>query len=116
MKRDQELLRSLLFEFEANEDWLLIVADTLGSNTQDRVKSGHVRLLVDAGFVAPVANSTYRLTNDGYDYLDAIRSDTIWNKTREGAKSVGGVTLSMMREIAVTYLKQEVAEKLGVSI
>jgi hypothetical protein len=56
------------------------------------------------------------MTNCGHDYLDAIRSDTVWAKTRSGAASVGGVTLGIMRDMAVAYLKREVSEKLGLSL
>ena len=63
-----------------------------------------------------VSDSGYRMTNAGHDYLDAIRSDTIWKKTKDGAAELGGVTLGMMRDIAIGYLKQEAATKLGISL
>jgi hypothetical protein len=53
---------------------------------------------------------------EGHDYLDAIRSETIWNKTREGASKLGGVTLGIIKDLAVAYIKQEAAYKLGITI
>lgn len=116
MKRDPDLFREMLFEFEQQEDWLIAMPRSMGMSKEERVKVGHVELLCDAGFVAVVGSGTYRLTNDGYDYLDAIRSDTVWAKTKSGAAKVGGMTLRMMRDLALTYVKQEAAEKLGIQL
>ena len=55
------------------------------------------------------------MTNQGHDYLEAIRSDTVWNKTKQGAAEVGGMTLGMMKDLAIAYFKQEVAGKLGIN-
>ncbi|EAQ14318.1 DUF2513 domain-containing protein [Maritimibacter alkaliphilus] len=116
MKRDDELIRSLLFEFEAAEDWLLVEPSFLGASRADRTRIGHINLLCDAGFMTQVGNGTFRLTNSGYDYLEAVRSDTVWNKTKEGASKLGGATLGMMFDLAKAYIKQEAAEKLGINL
>jgi len=116
VKRDDDLLRGLLFEFEAEDDWLLILPQTLNMSQDDRVKIGHVNLLCDAGYVTQVGKGTYRLTNQGYDFLDAIRDETIWKKTKAGAAEVGGMTLGMIKDLALAYVKQEAAEKLGIRL
>lgn len=42
-----------------------------------------------------------RLTADGCDYLDNIRNDTIWNKTKEAISNVGGTcALDIVKSIA----------------
>ena len=46
-----------------------------------------------------ISNSGFRMTNQGHDYLDAIRSDTIWAKTKTGAAELGGTTLGMMMQL-----------------
>lgn len=56
------------------------------------------------------------MTNQGHDYLAAVRSDTIWNKTKGAANQLGGATLGVMKDIAVAYVKQEAKEKLGLSL
>lgn len=58
----------------------------------------------------------YRITNQGYDYLAAIKNETIWGKTKSGSAKVGGVTLDMMKDIAIAYVKQEVSTKLGIEL
>ncbi|WP_263626499.1 DUF2513 domain-containing protein [Xinfangfangia pollutisoli] len=56
------------------------------------------------------------MTAKGHDFLDAIRNDTVWNKAKSGAAAVGGMTLGMLKDLAVAYLKQETAAKLGISL
>ncbi len=68
------------------------------------------------GFLSSENAGVRRLTNAGHEYIEAIRSDTVWTKTKEATAAVGGMTLGMMRDVAIAYLKQEVSEKLGVKL
>lgn len=116
MKRDDDLIRQLLLDFEAADDWLILVpGTTMSSSPDERKRRYHMMLLGDEGMLAPVGNSTMRMTAKGHDMVEAIRSDTIWKKAKEGAASVGGVTLGMLKDIAVAYLKKEAADRLGIS-
>lgn len=116
MKRNDDLLRDILIKVEAQRDWLIHVPQTISQTLEEREFVYHVNLLCDAGFMTQVSKSGYRMTNHGHDYLDAIRSDTVWNKTKVGAARVGGMTIGMMKDLAVAYLKQEAAEKLGIQL
>lgn len=117
MKRDNDLIRKLLFEFEAAENWLLIMpGTTLNANMEEWQERYHILLLMDDGFVTDVAKGTFRLTAQGHDFVEAIRSDTVWKRTKDGVSSIGGATLGMVKDLAVAYLKQEAAEKLGVQL
>jgi hypothetical protein len=111
VKRDDDLLRKILLDAESQEDYLILVARTMSS---DRQYEHHIDLLCDAGFLAAVTRNAFRITNSGHDYIAAIRDDNLWQKTKDGAASVGGVTLGIMKEMAVSYLKQQVSEKLGI--
>lgn len=80
----------------------------------------HLMLLLDNEFIDAVyagnkfSPSTFvikRITNKGHDFLDALRNDDIWNKVKEKATSVGGVTLSIMIELGKEYLKQKLSIK-----
>ncbi len=116
MKRDDDLLRNMLFEFEAEDDFLILKPTFLNMSQADRIEIGHMNLLCDAGLVVELNDGVFRLTNSGHDYLDAVRSETIWNKTKSGAAEVGGMTLGMMKDLAVADIKQEAAEKLGIAL
>lgn len=117
MKRDDDYIRSLLFSYEESDEWLLMMpGDTIGANEDERRERYHVLLMRDAGLVTEVGRGTFRLTDYGHDYVNAVRSDTIWKKTKDGALEIGGATLGMMRDIAIAYLKQAAAEKLGIGL
>lgn len=117
MKRNDDLIRSLLIEYEANDDWLILAeGDTKSASKKEREIGYHQILMADEGLLTRVSSSALRITSYGHDYLDAIRSDNVWDKTKLGAAKVGGMTLGMMKDLAVAYLKQEAAEKLGVTI
>lgn len=47
-----------------------------------------------------------RITSDGYDFLDALRNDTVWNAVKEKVNLVGGVALNVMIDIAKDYAKK----------
>lgn len=117
-KRDDDLIRSLLLEMEASDEWLRDCPLTLGIGDDDEKEYYHLQLLRDQGFVEAVGRSadTYRMTAQGYDFLDAVRDDGIWRKTKSGAAQIGGVTLDILKDIAVGYVRKEATERLGISL
>ena len=95
---------------------MMMPGDTLGSSKEDQRERYHVMLLMDVGFATEVGRGTFRLTSLGHDYISAVRSDTVWEKTKDGANKIGGATLGIMKDLAVAYLKQEAASKLGINL
>lgn len=116
MKRDNDALRQILLDTEKRQNWRVLVHKTLDMSAEDDKFGYHVELLCDAGLMTRTSKDVFRMTNQGHDYLEAVRNDTVWNKTKDGAAKVGGMTLGMFKDLAVAYLKQEVAEKLGVTL
>ncbi|MEK3817447.1 DUF2513 domain-containing protein [Bacillus sp. FSL K6-1284] len=51
------------------------------------------------------------ITYYGHQFLDNIRDPDIWAKTKDTAAKVKGASLSILGEVAVSYIKQ----KLGLS-
>lgn len=46
----------------------------------------------------------HRLSNRGHDFIDAARSDTIWQKAKtEIGKTVGGVSLGVLVQLLKHY-------------
>lgn len=110
MKRDMDLARKILFAVETdNTDlggWVKI--DIPGYDKQ--AISYHVMLLDEAGLIEGQNVSTFgelewvveRLTWQGHDFLDAARSDTVWQKAKDQTlKVAGGVTFDIMKELLV---------------
>lgn len=64
-----------------------------------------ITLLAEAGLIVANAHKqgalVQRLTWEGHDFLDAVRSDTVWNKTKEKVtKSVGSASLEVVKAVA----------------
>ena len=113
MKRDHDYIRELLLEAENSINPYISASMVIGRNDKVSKRYFHANLLKDAGFFAEVGKGTFRLTNQGCDYLDVIRNDTVWQKTKDVAKKTGGTTLGIMKDIALSYVKQKIAGALA---
>lgn len=113
MKRDDDFIRALLMKYEDNDYPYVSLSQAINMPPEQLKERYHVLLMCDAGFMVQMSGHGFRLTNQGHDYIDAIRNDTIWKKTKDSAAAVGGVTLSIMQDLAVAYLKEELASKIG---
>lgn len=115
MKRDLDLIRKILLAIE-NADSLNYyngipqLAADIGC-TDLVLVSFHVTLLADNDYIDVIDTSCCgidyddyiikRLTSDGCDYLDNIRSDNIWNKTKDVLSQAGGsCALDIVKSIA----------------
>ena len=117
MKRDDDLIRELLLEFEQQEDWLLLLPQTLGMSQEDRERIGHVNLLCDAGLVTRYSKDSYRITNEGHDFLDAIRDEGLWQKTKDTVSETGGnATLEIVKALAIGFLKKKIAQQTDIDL
>ncbi len=116
MKRDDDLIRDLLFEAETSNQPYLLAIMTINPSESDLKRHMHAVWLSDAGFFQEVNKGVFRITNQGHDYLAAIRDDGVWKKTKEAASTAGGVGLGIMKDIAVAYVKQELSTRLGLPL
>lgn len=115
MKRDLDLLRKILLAIENADEFCYYngipdLASDIGCSNLELV-SFHVSLLVDNNYIevsdiscCGINYDDYvikRLTADGCDYLDNIRNDTIWNRTKEVISNAGGTcALDIVKSIA----------------
>lgn len=91
MKRDMELIRKILFKIEETVDNVVEYDLEIEGYTMEQV-AYHCSILYEGGYIHAykggyAGNDLYtfgvgRLTWDGHDFLDKIREDTIWNKTK----------------------------------
>ncbi len=120
MKRNWDLIRDILTRLEETkvEEGSL----NLSSFPQDKTAdiSYHMELLMEAGLVkgqmskeigrGPHAFFATRLTWQGHEFLDAIRSDTVWQKTKksfinQGISMTFDLIKSVASDVATSYLK-----------
>jgi hypothetical protein len=115
MQRDMELIRKILMQSEAANGRRVTPADVDGYDETTVI--GHYVLLREAGFIdatvkyymgdSPPIAHVDRITWRGYEFLETIRNDTVWNKTTAFIKAKGGgATLAVLEGVAKKYLTQ----------
>jgi hypothetical protein len=57
-----------------------------------------------------------RLTWRGNDFLDNIRDQTVWNKTKAAAQNLGGASWDIISDLAKGYVKAEAKKRLGLDL
>jgi hypothetical protein len=127
MKRDMDLVRTILLEIEAYkpEPGTFILFRNHGDSPIDGYDAGecfyNLRLAIDAGLVRAgqdhgSAVAVHGLTWKGHDFLDQIRDPEIWRITKEGAKQAGGFSFELLAALAKGFLKKKIEEHTGVSL
>lgn len=119
MKRDLDLMRKILLRIEAQPEVppkTLIIEDFLDLCDNPQVLSLHIGLLRDSGLIETAGESydgdvrdydIARLTFNGYEYLDSVRSAKVWKAVRERLSAIGGATLEIVMEVAAEQVKKE---------
>jgi len=114
MKRDMDLVRRILFGLEVhddNSDLRNFKIEGVEVNTL----SGHVHMMAEAGLIdaheqrnrAESNWSPKRVTWRGHEFLDAIRNDTLWSKTKKVVlEKTGGLSLAAIEAYAKHILKE----------
>ena len=123
MKRDMDLIRSLLLEIESKHDGSGRPVDVLAEGRAKPEVVEHLFMLEEAGFIeAKNASSmsgrniiVLRMTWQGHEFLNSIRDPEIWQKTRAGANTAGSWTLGILKDLATVYAKQKIMEVTGVA-
>jgi len=123
MKRDWELIREVLMRLDEKD------AETHALNSEDfdehirREITYQVELLEEAGLVDatiieamsdPPDFMAYRLTWRGHELLDAIRNETVWNKTKQSFISKGlSMTFDLVKSVAISIATEIMKSKIG---
>jgi hypothetical protein len=111
MKRNLDLVRLILLSVEGQD----VSAELKAFSEEAQIY--HAALLVDAGYVdgtiinghmgQPVTVRMQKLTWAGHDFIDAIRSDSVWKPVKEKTDAIGAWTFGIVKELAVAVLKQQ---------
>jgi hypothetical protein len=46
-------------------------------------------------------------------FLDSVRNQDVWSKTKEAALAAGGFTIKLLADIAKTVLKKQIEDHTG---
>ncbi len=127
MRRDMDLIRTLMLRLEAIEPEPNRLSEIDPSTfaegyTAEQVRY-HYRLLHEAGLIDPGSRlldedelTFNRLTWPGHDFVDSVRDPGVWRKTKEGASKVGGWTIGLLADVAKAILKQKLREATGIEL
>ena len=113
MKRDNDLIRKILLDLESDTDWVGLPSDD--GEDSDR-ELYHYKLLCDAGLLTQ-EEFGFRLTNAGHDFIEAMRDEGIWKKTKDAVAQTGGnATLEIVKQIATEFLKKQIKDRTGLDV
>lgn len=116
LKRNLDLIHHILITTEASNSLKTCTDDYVNDEYSFEEVSYHISLLTDDGYViakvVPTCGTLYasyiveRLTNKGHDFLDSIRNETVFAKTKSRIIStVGAATLDIVKDVAINITK-----------
>lgn len=98
MKRDMDLIRRILLTIEERYVSTALYDLKIDGCSREQIAM-HCKMLYEAGLISDykvqyAGNEIYlfgvgNLTWDGYDYLDKVRDDSVWEKVKDAAKEHG---------------------------
>ena len=117
MKRDPDLIRSLLMYFEAKPNDQVDSCPTIPEYTVQQVRY-HLLLMYEAGFLRAEPELTktgrvikihpFSLTWQGHEFLDASRDESVWRKaTSTAAAKTGALSFSVLQALLISMAKQQ---------
>jgi hypothetical protein len=122
MQRDMDLMRKILFKIEEIFPAGDLLIHGVPLDGYDKLLiADHCQLLFEAGLINSykpqrggqgakvLFYSVGNLTNSGYDFLDKIREDTVWNRTKTIIKDKGlPMVIDVIKEISSTVISSMV--------
>jgi Hypothetical protein (DUF2513) len=119
MKRDMDLVREILLKIEDLPSYNEPVDIEIERYSEENIQF-HLKQLQEANLieVPDIGLSTYwtkvnimptRLTWQGSEFLDSIRNENVWNKTKEIVKEKGGgLAFGVIKDLAIQIARQMV--------
>ena len=133
LERDLDCVRDLLLRMEAGEatfctissataQALMIELESEVSDEEAQKLAYHLDLLEQGELITIGFRSgggdvhVDALTWKGHDFLDGVRDNEIWAKTKAGAKTVGGISFELLGELAKGFAKKKILDHTGIEI
>ncbi|WP_447929049.1 DUF2513 domain-containing protein [Vreelandella sp. EE27] len=117
MKRDMNLVRAILLDATSQENGYVKESPNIDDYTPDQV-AHHVYLMWKAGLVEAADTSDSEspspqalllsVTWQGHEFIDAARSETVWNKAMGKVSNAGGsMTIGIIKDLLVHTARQQ---------
>lgn len=109
-KLDHDLIRELLFIVERDTDgYRNLSVEYFCNKLQNKnfiCIRYHIKYLLDAHLIEGTytRDAIMDITPSGRDYLDHIRNDTIWAKTKKILQPLGTVPISVISQVAASCI------------
>lgn len=117
MKRDLALIREILLKAEQedfrNKEFVL-------ENEDINIVNEHLYLLKQAGFIDAnvdfISNNNinkvvfYRITWEGYEFLDTIRNENIFKKAIDKLAPIQSFAIPLLKELCLAILKESIVK------
>ena len=109
-----ELVRKILLAIEASPEPELPSQPVI-KGWSDKQVNYHLQLLQEAGYIDAITSrgdnmidfDLIRLLWPGYDFLDAARDETVWNKAKETVGSkIASVSLDVLKDVLAAVARQ----------
>lgn len=121
MKLNPDCIRDTLFyledhltissELQLEEISIYDLSNDLNYSIQELANT--LIILHEAGFIETLINSgnnritlldVYRITYDGYQFIETIRPDPVWKKVTSASKHIGSFSIDVIIQIATAVL------------
>jgi hypothetical protein len=119
MQRDMDLIRELLIRVEHHpcfdgQNWATpdIQGDLVSADHPLEEVNYHLELLIEAGYLKGQSRAGFgvpvisKMTWEGHEFLDNIRDNDIWHKTKKRIEGLPGVALKVVASIAEAEIKK----------
>ena len=125
MKRDMDLVRSILLDLESlptpSQGYYFL------EGADEDAFDHSMKVMLDQGLIEAQKWGTHdrprgrwhamvRLTWAGHDFLDTIRDDEVWQKTKAGVKAAGGFSFDLMKALAKGLIKKKIEAHTGIEL
>ena len=121
MKLNPDCMRDILFyleehlsiseELEFEEISMYALAQHLDYPIQELANT--LVILTEAGYIISIRNDNddriadldvYRITYDGYQFIETIRPEPVWAKVKSTGKQIGSFSIDVITRVATTVL------------
>lgn len=105
-----DLIRGMLLWMEQSDDRIFYLNGFKVFRDSEDVTLFHLHLLVSAGFVEKPREHSFMVTWEGHEFLDKIRDEEIWRKTKDKAEKVGSWSVKLLGELASGIIRAKATE------